>query len=629
MTLQINMNPGSSANGGVGVGVMTSAGNPWTVADALAQTLVNQGRASPLNWPAEVPGLTSAEILAFRTSVSGGGAKGYTSQLPNWFIGGLSGKKLAMVGDSTTYLLQVGTANLNYINNQYVANPGSPLYGVTLQWFGANGNTLANFLANAPSGYGIQDVIAAAPNAVILSYGINDVRLAANGWTLATFTAQLKSAVNQILAALPKCDIVLRMPNSFLTTDVGAAGYVVPNSNAQAASDILRLSYQACIGQWPNVIVWDSRNIFPNTCPALSSSMTDQLHPSITGASGSGFQQIIDGTFSLLGVSQYAPQALINDAQTASYTADFSTFPNVVYSSGDYSLVTSGAWVTQGSTYLIFSGNQNAIGSFRTGDVVWQNGQAAFALPFGFTQTASGANIQLGGLGAGVPSYAQAGGVVAVYRRTYAGIFAAKSYVGNAQYPYSVRLNGAVAAGNGYIRIQTNPYSDYLSAAAMCAFSSSDTMLHPTLGAVSLSGSSVSEFSNDTLQINKGGTDFTMPAGASEVFIVGASRRVIQDVLDFAYAGALASAVVRQVVAVGGIFTKCQATLGTAGSTTTTVVIARNGTTVLTLTFAASATTPTLTWAAASQFICLPGRTITATITAGTGAADLAIAVSA
>lgn len=71
MTLQINMNPGSSANGGVGVGVMTSAGNPWTVADALAQTLVNQGRASPLNWPAEVPGLTSAEILAFRTSVQG------------------------------------------------------------------------------------------------------------------------------------------------------------------------------------------------------------------------------------------------------------------------------------------------------------------------------------------------------------------------------------------------------------------------------------------------------------------------------------------------------------------------------------------------------------------------------
>jgi len=60
------------------VGLMTEAGNPWTVSDALANTLVNQGRASPYNWPtagvvsgAGIPRLgvvaTRAGVNAFQT----------------------------------------------------------------------------------------------------------------------------------------------------------------------------------------------------------------------------------------------------------------------------------------------------------------------------------------------------------------------------------------------------------------------------------------------------------------------------------------------------------------------------------------------------------------------------------
>jgi hypothetical protein len=55
MSLQINMNPGAAVQGGVGIGLMTSAGNPWTVPDVLALELVNRAEASPVNWPTSPP----------------------------------------------------------------------------------------------------------------------------------------------------------------------------------------------------------------------------------------------------------------------------------------------------------------------------------------------------------------------------------------------------------------------------------------------------------------------------------------------------------------------------------------------------------------------------------------------
>ena len=46
MAKRINMNASASAQGGVNVGLMTSAGNPWTVSDELATELVNRGFAT-------------------------------------------------------------------------------------------------------------------------------------------------------------------------------------------------------------------------------------------------------------------------------------------------------------------------------------------------------------------------------------------------------------------------------------------------------------------------------------------------------------------------------------------------------------------------------------------------------
>jgi hypothetical protein len=74
MTLQINMRPGQSAQGGPGVGLMTAAGNPWSLSDGLAQELVNRGVATPVNWPASVElTLTAAEVGSFRSLVSAAG----------------------------------------------------------------------------------------------------------------------------------------------------------------------------------------------------------------------------------------------------------------------------------------------------------------------------------------------------------------------------------------------------------------------------------------------------------------------------------------------------------------------------------------------------------------------------
>lgn len=49
MSKRINMNPSASVQGGVGIGVMTASGNPWTVSDAFADDLVNRKLATYLD----------------------------------------------------------------------------------------------------------------------------------------------------------------------------------------------------------------------------------------------------------------------------------------------------------------------------------------------------------------------------------------------------------------------------------------------------------------------------------------------------------------------------------------------------------------------------------------------------
>ncbi|QOR55230.1 MAG: hypothetical protein SHS37scaffold296_47 [Burkholderiales phage 68_11] len=76
MSKRINIVAGASPNGGVGVGVMTSAGNPWTIADALAYELVNRQVATLVDaepQSQQAVTLTPTQAAALPGLVSGAG----------------------------------------------------------------------------------------------------------------------------------------------------------------------------------------------------------------------------------------------------------------------------------------------------------------------------------------------------------------------------------------------------------------------------------------------------------------------------------------------------------------------------------------------------------------------------
>lgn len=428
--------------------------------------------------------------------------------LKNWFSSALSGKKIAWVGDSTTLGIETNANVIAYRNAVYVTNAGSALTGVTQSFFSSNGDTLQNFIINATAGKGVSDVIAAAPNLVILSYGINDVRL--GNRTKAQVQADLITAVSTILAALPTCDVVLRMPNSFLTTDVGGNGYVVPNGSAQAYSTILKDAYRALARNWPNVVLYDAQaTVFPETCQATYLYNADQLHPN-----EAGYEKIYDELIKIavpnnpVNVNRAVNKGFADHAQSVSFGGAHLTYPDVVLN-GDYTLVTRGRWASQGSGFLRFTAEDalNSIGRISMGDIVVQNSQAAFAMPSGSAVTASAANVQLGTLGSGNPTYAQTGGYVEVWRPKYSTALGLKDYVGNATYQAQRRVIVATS-GNTFTRIQEMPGESPITE---WFFQPTDILYTPSVGATTLTSASFSR-SGAQIQINKSGIDWTADA---------------------------------------------------------------------------------------------------------------------
>ena len=57
---KINIRTGEAVNGGLALGIMTAAGNPWTVGDELGQELVNRGKATYVTAPSNPSGTLSA-----------------------------------------------------------------------------------------------------------------------------------------------------------------------------------------------------------------------------------------------------------------------------------------------------------------------------------------------------------------------------------------------------------------------------------------------------------------------------------------------------------------------------------------------------------------------------------------
>lgn len=207
-------------------------------------------------------------------------------KLSRWFATPIAGKKVVWLGDSTTVQIspanQGGAAGLNdwYID-RFVRPTDGVLHNTTQIWQGYSGFGV-NFFLNEPSRTILPAAIAAAGDLYIVSFGINDVRVGEFEQT--GLTNNLRLAINALRAALPNADFVLRMPNSFLTTDVGGTQYVQPNTMAQAYTDAMRAAYRSLDNAWPNVVVYDSQKLlFGEVVQATSPFMADQIHPSVDG----------------------------------------------------------------------------------------------------------------------------------------------------------------------------------------------------------------------------------------------------------------------------------------------------------------------------------------------------------
>lgn len=338
----------------------------------------------------------------------------YAASLSNWHKNGLSGKTICFVGDSTT---SNASALFKELNGFY-RKEGEALFGVgAILNYGENGSSLRAYLSDSVV-HGITSTIARQADLYIISYGINDIRL---GNTSEDQLVQLlRQAVVRIREGVPHADIVLRMPNSFLSSDLGGRGFVHPNSNAPSYSTMLRNAYKRLEGQWENVVVLDTQDeVFGRASPAISDLMGDQIHPSAVG-----YSALAKALVDLIGVKQPYDAALAAYAMATDPVEPFVVYPLIVEDTELYDLVATGRWVTSSTMgapngYLDFTWPGNKSADIRCGDLLQMARNFVNALPSKCLVSSIGANTRIYNLGASLPAITMTGGTVNVWRRKH------------------------------------------------------------------------------------------------------------------------------------------------------------------------------------------------------------------
>ena len=189
---------------------------------------------------------------------------------------------------------------------------------------GNNGLTLQQWLAE-PTGafpYTQAKLIADDPDLIVYSWLLNDIRQGGLGTTLATIVpagiARLTALIDWTRATLPRADILLRMPASILSANVGGLNFVSdgvttnPAGLAQIYTTALRQIYLSFVGKYPNVDVMDTMTdrLFGSLAIASSPLMANQLHPSVGVLSdlyaltprGGGYAALADALADRVGV---------------------------------------------------------------------------------------------------------------------------------------------------------------------------------------------------------------------------------------------------------------------------------------------------------------------------------------
>lgn len=206
--------------------------------------------------------------------------------------------KVAFTVDSESDLAG-NASNIPITWATYANNPDEPLYGfnnTNLLDFGVSGKKLARFLSNPSDPDGYNDLVASNPDLIIICGLTNDLRQ--NITTAIQGKVILQKLVDSLIADLPNADIILRMPNCFLTTDPTSAGYVLTTNPsgtityyasvaiaAQAQTDSIYKAYTECYNEnesrWDHVALFNSMDlIFGTVCPATDPTLhSDQIHP--------------------------------------------------------------------------------------------------------------------------------------------------------------------------------------------------------------------------------------------------------------------------------------------------------------------------------------------------------------
>ena len=241
-----------------------------------------------------------------------------TSYLDKWFAGGIRGKKIVMVGDSTTDFANGLTRALNYYTRR-----GRELAGAAFLNYGVNGQTLATWQADTTGRYGATSTIAQNADLYVLCYGPNDVRLGAMSED--TLVTNLSTAVDS-LRANGTSTVVLRTPATFTTTDTGTLGFVSPNSSAQAYSTLLRNAYTRVAAAKGCALLDTQALVFGLTSMPDTQSpfMLNQIHPNDAGNTAVARELV-----RLIGVPASTPPSLFSmHGKVTVGTLGSQAFPN-------------------------------------------------------------------------------------------------------------------------------------------------------------------------------------------------------------------------------------------------------------------------------------------------------------
>ena len=437
---------------------------------------------------------------------------------------------IAFVGDSTSdFTAGAATQIPTYFQKHTVE--GGILEGfdvnTNLLDFGSNGNSITNFIANSPVGKGLNDVISATPDLIVLSYGINDVRIGT------TNKDQLKAKVVQVIEAIregsPNSDILLRMPNSFLSVSpngwISQSSYGSIAEAAQAYSDILYDSHKELENNYDNVVLFNSQELITGRKSlAVNSRMIDELHPK--------YELIVDEIAKLISdkSDKVFSEADAKIVIASNYDQPWAISKKVLDYDEYYLKVTTGSVNGQGTTYLDINGfAYSMVSALASGDVMVDQYGNFLELKVGYNAVASTSTVmRVTGSVLGLDAAPTFSGKVTFYRHKFNHIQSAERYLRDKKnYPYAHKVTYAIGA-NGYLILGASMQDDGIvtpkmkhNVSAMMEVQNGDVIVAPGIEPYILTGATFTTFGNNQLRINVSGKDFTSYNGLSKGFIFG------------------------------------------------------------------------------------------------------------